>query len=176
MIKIAIVGPECSGKSTLVEKLSKHFDTSYAKEIARDYLHEQSGAYTQKDLVFMAKLQLEEEEISEENAQEVLFCDTNLLNFLIWSEVKYGNVSKKLKELWNPNNYDLHLICFPDLPYEADELREHPTQSDREWLFRLHEANLIENESKFVVIRGKGEERTQSAIEAILKEFPSLRP
>ena len=167
VIKIAILGPESSGKSTLAAELADHFHTSYAKEIAREYLDQQKGEYILEDLLKMARMQLEEEETKEQLANGFLFCDTNLLNFLIWSEVKFGRVDEQLKELWNPLSYQLTLLCYPDLPYEEDALREHPLEADQLHLFHLHEEYLKSSNSNYVVIKGIGKERLQNAIKAI---------
>ena len=38
IIKIAFVGPESTGKSTLASQLAKEFNTSFIPEFARNYL------------------------------------------------------------------------------------------------------------------------------------------
>lgn len=40
IIKIAIYGPESTGKTTLAKQLATHFNTVWAPEFARDYLQE----------------------------------------------------------------------------------------------------------------------------------------
>ena len=57
MFKIAITGPESTGKSTLAEKLAKHFDVSYIPEYSRTYLENFEGQYTENDFVENAKAQ-----------------------------------------------------------------------------------------------------------------------
>ena len=37
--RIAITGPESTGKSTLTEQLANHFNTLWVKEYAREYLN-----------------------------------------------------------------------------------------------------------------------------------------
>ena len=38
--KIVICGPESTGKSTLTQNLASHYNTSFAKEFARDFLQD----------------------------------------------------------------------------------------------------------------------------------------
>ena len=38
MFKIAITGPESTGKSTLAEKLARHFNVDFIPEYSRTYL------------------------------------------------------------------------------------------------------------------------------------------
>ena len=165
--KIAILGPESSGKTTLCQQLAKYYSSPIVTEIAREFLDRQGGNYKQEDLLLIAKEQLAEENQMSYDPGQFLICDTNLLNILIWSEVKYGSIDPELKELWNPNEYQLSLICYPDLPYESDELREHPDLEDRLHLFHLHEEYLKASDSNYVIIKGIGKKRLQNAIEAI---------
>ena len=46
MIKIAITGPESSGKTTLCKSLSEHFKTPYITEFSRTYLEKKNGRKT----------------------------------------------------------------------------------------------------------------------------------
>lgn len=165
--KIAIVGPESSGKSSLSVELAQHFHTSCATEVARDYLADKNGSYDQRDLLEIAKLQLQEEAEKSNDAEKFLICDTNLLNIVIWSDIKYGTVDPLLYSLWEPNNYKLSLLCYPDLPYESDPLREHPSEKDRIKLFNIHQKHLEKYNSNYVIIKGIGEERIKNAIESI---------
>ena len=38
--RIVICGPESTGKSTLTQNLASHYNTSFAKEYARDFLQD----------------------------------------------------------------------------------------------------------------------------------------
>ena len=61
-IKIAITGPESSGKTTLAKKLSTNFKKSIlVNEFAREYLKTVNGKYTYSDLIKIAKGQKERE-------------------------------------------------------------------------------------------------------------------
>lgn len=57
MRKIAIVGPESSGKTTLCEALAAYYDAPMTTEIARGYLAEQDGKYDEQDLRIIAGVQ-----------------------------------------------------------------------------------------------------------------------
>ena len=58
MIKIAVTGPESSGKTTLCKSLSEHFKTPYITEFSRTYLEKKNGSYNQADLDKIAEGQL----------------------------------------------------------------------------------------------------------------------
>jgi nicotinamide riboside kinase len=64
--KVAIIGPESTGKSTLSARLAKHYNTLWVPEYARQYLSQHGTAYTYDALLEIAKGQvaLEEEYLS----------------------------------------------------------------------------------------------------------------
>ena len=57
--KIVICGPESTGKSTLTQNLSSYYNTSFAKEFARDFLQHKwditNTVCTKKDLIDIVK-------------------------------------------------------------------------------------------------------------------------
>lgn len=59
--KIVAIGPESTGKSTLCAQLSAHYNTTWVKEYARNFL-ENNSKYTYEDLLIIAKGQLELED------------------------------------------------------------------------------------------------------------------
>src|SRR6185369_14130897 len=56
--KIAIIGPESTGKSTLCELLAQHYNTQWCPEFAREYLLTHGTDYSYDDLLYIAKGQL----------------------------------------------------------------------------------------------------------------------
>ena len=62
IIKVVVIGPESTGKSTLCEKLATHYNTIWVEEYAREFLLKNGNAYTQEDLLTIAKGQIENEE------------------------------------------------------------------------------------------------------------------
>jgi len=165
--RIAIVGPECTGKSELAKSIAEHFQTSWVPEFARQYLSELTRPYTQADLFEIAKGQLQLETENAHFAKDILPCDTTLLVIKIWSEVKYGKCDPAIIEMMEQQKYDLHLLTYIDIPWEFDPLREHP--NEREHLYKLYKSALQEMNIPFVEISGTREQRTSLAISAIYK-------
>mgnify|MGYP001554485461 FL=1 len=60
--KIAVIGPESTGKSTLCDQLAKHYHTEWCPEYAREYLLNHGTDYSYDDLLVIAKGQIELEE------------------------------------------------------------------------------------------------------------------
>ena len=86
MIKIAIVGPESTGKSTLAAELASYFQAQWVKEYAREYIDKLERPYQKADLKVIAAGQLALEKAVIPIAQKLIICDTNLLVIKIWSE------------------------------------------------------------------------------------------
>lgn len=171
VLKIAIVGPECTGKSELAEYLAKSFDNAWVEEYARTYLNNLKRPYNETDLLRIAKGQIELEEKLATKAKQVLICDTNLLVIKIWSEFKYGRCDKEILNLIDAQSYDLHLLTNTDVPWEADNQREHPHR--REELYEIYERELQSRNIRYIEISGTRAQRRSLAvqsIEALLKE------
>lgn len=173
MKRIAIVGPECSGKTTLCETLAHAYRTAYTKEYARHYLEENGPGYIEADLLHIAMGQLmveaESQELLKKHGGEYLFCDTDMLTLRIWSEEKFCRCAAALMKLSTDVRYDHWLLCAPDMPWEPDPLRENPHDRDR--LFGVYEQHLKAAGRPYTVIRGTQEQRMRAAV-AALKALP----
>ena len=163
--KIAIVGPESTGKSSLAEALSSHYKLPWVEEYSREYLENLDRPYEQSDLIEIALGQLDLEKKVLEEKPAFLLCDTNLLVIKVWSEFKYGNADPALEALYNFEEYDLHFLCDIDIPWAYDPLREHPEK--REELFDIYHKQLKQLELPFSIIRGTKAERIQQAVSEI---------
>ena len=167
--RVAITGPESTGKSELSRKLASHYNTVYVPEYAREYIDKLNRLYTESDILVIAKGQVQAEDDRITQANGLLFCDTELLVTKIWSEVKYGRCGPWINTMMEDRPYDLFLLCAVDLPWEDDPQREHPHQ--RDYLFDLYHQALVQQGRNFRVIKGVGEERLANAINAVQTLF-----
>ena len=153
--KIIITGPESSGKTTLCEQLSNHFNIPFIKEFARSYIDNLDRSYILGDLLSIAKEQLK----SELNSQ---LLDTDLITIKIWSEYKYGRCNKWILDQIEKQKIEkrFYLICKPDLTWQADKQRENP--NDREELFEIYKLELNDLGHKYFIV--EGEDRTENSI------------
>ena len=167
--KIAITGPESTGKSMLAEQLAGSYHTVWVPEYAREYLGELRRPYMEQDILLIAQGQLRQEQMLIEKSKGYLFCDTEMLVTKIWSEVKYQRCDPWIINAARNHRYDLYLLCDIDLPWEYDPLREHPGQ--RRFLFDLYYNELRKGNYPFAVVRGTGPARLENAL-AIIDGFP----
>lgn len=165
IVKVAITGPESTGKSMLAEQLAGHYSTIWVPEFARRYLVDLNRPYEEEDVLKIAKGQVGLEKSLETNAKRYLFVDTELIVTKIWSEVKYHRCDPWIEEGILHQHYFLYLLCDIDLPWEFDPLREHPDL--RADLFRMYHRELTLRKLPFVVVKGSGDERLKNAVNAI---------
>jgi len=167
--KIAITGPESTGKSQLARQLAIHYNTIYVPEYAREYINILERPYNKQDILEIAKGQFAKEKELESKAKKYLFCDTELIVTKIWCEHKYGNCHEWILEMINKNNYDLFLLTDIDLPWQADPQREHPDL--REYLFQLYKKELQKRNYNFEIVSGFDNQRIKNAIDIIDNYF-----
>jgi NadR type nicotinamide-nucleotide adenylyltransferase len=165
--RIAIVGPESSGKTYLAAQLASYYKCYWVPEYAREYLQRLKKPYTKSDVEKIARGQIDYEDVMAAESKRILICDTNLIVIKVWMEFKYQSCPKWVDEEIGKREYALHLIASPDIPYEEDPLREHPLQ--REELFEKHVELLDKLKINYAVISGKYNQRLRKAVDAIEK-------
>jgi len=93
-LKIVLFGPESTGKTTLAKQLAKYYNSVWVPEYAREYLQYKwnikGKICERKDLIPIAEGQMQLENTLAKQTNTVLFCDTNLLETKVYSEVYYS--------------------------------------------------------------------------------------
>lgn len=165
-VKIAIFGPECTGKTTLAKQLAAHYETVWAPEFARDYLQEKWNKHKKEcepeDLIPIAIGQTRLENEGLLIANKYLFADTSLLVTKVFSEIYYNFCDPNLDKAAREHDYDLFFLTDVDVPWEKDDLRDSP--SNRKFTFDIFKQALIENDKAFIVLSGDMIARLNKAI------------
>jgi len=153
--KIITTGPESSGKTTLCEQLSNHFNIPFTKEFARNYIDDLDRIYMIGDLLSIAKEQLKSELKSQ-------LLDTDLITIKIWSKYKYGRCDKWILDQIEKQKTEkrFYLLCKPDIFWQPDKQRENP--NDREALFKIYKQELENLGHDYFIV--EGENRTENSI------------
>jgi len=159
--RVAITGPESTGKTELAVWLANAYQTLWVPEYAREYLEINGPDYLLEDVVAIARGQMTRENAATKNARKILFCDTDLLVTKIWCEVVFGTCPGWIEQQFLAHRYDLYLLCSPDIPWEPDPLRENP--DNRKELFELYLKTLKDYKLPFQVVKGLGNIRFENA-------------
>lgn len=165
--KIVVIGPESTGKSTLSAALAGSLSSTWNPEFAREYLERLGRPYEEADLEIIAQRQVAKEEEQLKYAARHLICDTDLYVLKVWSEAKYGRCHRKILETIATRHYDLYLLCYIDIPWANDPLREHPNEQDRTYFYHQYRDIVQQAGVPWADIRGTESERLAKALKAI---------
>ncbi len=161
MYRVAITGPESSGKSTLSKYLAKSLNAVLVEEYAREYLEQLKTNYDYNNLVEIADKQISLRNTAQDKNHGILLCDTDLLVLKIWAEEKFDKRIDSVEHELISNPCDLYLLCKPDIPWKFDPLRENPLDRDR--LFTKYLQYLKEYKLNYQIISGSEKERNTTA-------------
>jgi NadR type nicotinamide-nucleotide adenylyltransferase len=167
MLKIAIIGPESTGKTVLTRQLAEHFHCQWEPEAARTYVEKLGNDYTFEDVCNISRIQIQQEENYENPLlrDDFVFFDTDLIITKVWLEYKYHNVPDFVNHRLSKHFFDFYLLCEPDLPWEFDPVREHG--NDREYFFKWYEKEIQQLGTPYSKIHGFQEKRLQNALQAV---------
>ncbi|MBU1009532.1 MAG: ATP-binding protein [Bacteroidetes bacterium] len=163
--RIAITGPESTGKSWLAEHLAADYKAVWVAEYAREYLNGIMLPYNIQDIEHIAVAQHMLIEAAALKATNYIFADTEALVCDIWAKFVFGTEPESIRQLLQNQHFDLYLLCDIDLPWEPDPLREHP--DERKILFDLYKDTLEQLGCPYAIISGEGNERLLNAVNAI---------
>jgi NadR type nicotinamide-nucleotide adenylyltransferase len=169
MKKIAVIGPESTGKSTLSEGLGDELHTQWVPEFARSYLEQLGRPYVEDDLLTIAKGQIHSEDQLTDSAHDFLICDTDLYVLKVWSEHKYGRCDSWILSMIAERKYDLYLLTYIDIDWQEDPLREHPDARMRQYFYNIYKNIAVESGVPWVEVKGDPETRLRQAMKAIKK-------
>ena len=151
--KIAIVGPESTGKSTITQQLAKHYNTPWVTEYARYYCAALTAPCTLQDEINMFHGQVAlEESVLATAEKDFVFCDTTFLTVKIWSDQMFGETPQVVLDALPARPYDLYLLMDIDLPWEEDPLRDFPDL--REHFMQVWHRELQQLQANYVVVSG----------------------
>lgn len=163
-LRVVLIGPESTGKTVLAEMLAKHFKTVWTPEFSRHYAElkiANNKTLTYEDVLPIAVGQMVLENAMILRANQLLICDTNLLETKVYSEFYYGKCPEIVQKFATEHHYDLHFLTYIDLPWEADSIRDKPFE--RKEMFEAFEQALLTNNIPYVLLKGSMEERFNQA-------------
>ena len=163
--KIAIVGPESTGKSTISQQLANHYNVAWVPEYARYYCAALKQECNLQDEINMFHGQVALEESILATAQtDFIICDTTFLTVKIWSDEFFGKTPRIVIDALTERPYDFYLLLDIDLPWQEDPLRDFPHM--REHFMNIWHKELKALNANYVVVNGI-ENRLQNAIDVI---------
>jgi len=151
--RIAILGAESSGKSTLSEALARRYDTVWVPEYLREFVEVQARVPREQDQFGIARTQLAREDAAASVARRYLFCDTTALMTALYSQVYWGRVDAQLAHLAARHAYTVTLVTAPDGPWEPDGLQRE-SEEVRQMVHRMLLETLATRGIAYTILAG----------------------
>lgn len=133
--KIALLGGESSGKSTLINKLANIFNTTSAWEYGREYVFDQLGGderalqYSDYDKIALGQAQYID--FAVKYANKVTFIDTDFITTQAFCQKYEGRPHPFVQALIDEYRFDLVILLENNVPWVADGLRSLGSSVDR---------------------------------------------
>lgn len=126
--RVAILGAESTGKTTLTKALAAQYQTTYMLEHGRDYWikHQMGGQLSPDQLVELAREHRALEDQAFAGSTGLFFTDTNAITTAQFCRLYHGDVPQALAQMARDDlhRYDLILVCGTDIPFEQDGTRQ----------------------------------------------------
>lgn len=136
-LRVALLGAESTGKSTLAAALALHYQTVWVPEYLREFVEVQQRTPQAQEQILIARTQLAREEEAAMLARDVLFCDTTPLMTALYSQYYFDAVDDALQELARMHRYDFTIVTAPTTPWIADGLQRESDEVRQEVHRRL---------------------------------------
>lgn len=166
-MKIALVGAESTGKSTLAAELAMKFtaaglSVAVVDEVLREWCGREGRTPRMEEQMGIAQEQARRAEAAR---ADVVISDATSVMIAVYSAMLFGDESIYDFALAHQRRYDVTLLTGLDLPWVEDPLRDGPHV--REPVDALVRASLEGAGIAYHVVYGRGETRARNALRGI---------
>lgn len=166
---VVLIGPEASGKTTMADALARRLGVPWVPEAARRFVETDPTPLSPATVEPIARLAMALDDAARAERPPLLIHDTDLISTVVYARHYYGHCPAWIFAEAQARLADLYLLCLPDLPWEADGVRDRP--SARTQLFAEFRAALDEFGTAYTVIGGVGDARVDAAYAAIRRRL-----
>lgn len=171
--RIAVVGAESTGTTTLARALAEHYETEWVAEHGRALTEELVRAgtpieaidWSAVDFAEIARTQHAHEDAAARQAAPVLICDTDALATCVWRERYVGESTPELEALARERHYALYILTGDDIPFQQDGMRD--GERLRGWMTQRFRERLAGRPEPWIEVRGTHDRRMAAAVAAI---------
>ena len=165
-IKVVILGTESTGKTTLTEKLAKHFNCSLVLEAAREIIAN-SNSFSFNDLHLVANEHAKRIDKIILSDSPLVIIDTDIHTTKSYSRFTFDKKLEISADIYNSNKANIYLYLNNDVEYLQDGTRL--SEAERNLLDLSHRQVLADHNIDIVEIKGDWDERFEKAVEQINK-------
>ncbi|MFZ1301321.1 MAG: AAA family ATPase [Candidatus Microsaccharimonas sp.] len=167
-IRVALVGAESTGKTTLSKALASHYNVPWVPEYGRLYseaFNDTAHEWTDDEFVHIATIQQAFENKVATASKGLIICDTNAFATAVWQERYMGSTTPAVREIANEDRVDLYIIPGDEIPFVQDGTRD--GEHIRHGMHKRFLELLDKQDVPYCVVTGSVEERLATATEAI---------
>ena len=179
--RIVVLGAESTGTTTLTKALAEHYDTLWVPEVGRLLSEEAVDAGLGNDddtwddqrFWLTSRAQDAMEERYAQNADGVLFCDTDSLATAVWYDYYMrkdssvsGNASWGLTSAGyaQAKKHALYILTWDDIPFVQDERNTRTGENLRRWHTSRFVQYLTNARLPFIIVQGSHKARLDRAV------------
>jgi len=146
--KIAIVGPESSGKSTMIEQLADHFGSETVNEYGRTLSEVNGNDMSKDDFLDIMNGQQALIDIAVKKATSpFVFIDTEAYTTYLFSKIYLGEYMDEILEFSHNQEIDHYIVLSPNVDWVDDGTRVLGDQQKREQFFE-EIINILQKQDK----------------------------
>ncbi|MGX7419996.1 AAA family ATPase [Carnobacterium gallinarum] len=154
--RVAILGAESSGKTTLTRKLAHWYQTEKVEEYGRILWEEYGGGlgtvFDLEDYRTLTYRQKTEESEKVKTARNYLFIDTETIVTQVWLSMYEAQELAVLNAIAEDESYDAYLLIQPDLDFIQDGTRNY--ESQRWEIYQQMKTRLEATKKKYTILTG----------------------
>lgn len=170
--RVAVMGAESTGTTTMARALAEAFDTTWVEEYGREYWMEkvrrgEENSWTEDEFVHIATEQRRREDLAARTANRVLFCDTDAFATSLWFERYMGRRSARVEAVSEGQVYALTFLTGAEIPFVQDGWRD--GEDIREGMHQRFVERLTQEGRPFVLLEGSHRDRLVTAVELVRK-------
>jgi HTH-type transcriptional regulator, transcriptional repressor of NAD biosynthesis genes len=169
--RVAIVGAESTGTTTLASDLARRLGTVWVPEYGRVFTEEHglSHEWTSTDFEHIAHRQMEMEHEAARRSGPVLVCDTDVLATALWHERYLGCRSKVVEQMASQRRPHLYVLTADDIAFVQDGLRD--GEHLRGWMTQRFRETLAGAGVPWLEVRGGRQQRVEQVVGGITEHL-----
>jgi HTH-type transcriptional regulator, transcriptional repressor of NAD biosynthesis genes len=162
--RVALLGGESSGKTTLATALAQSLGTLWVPEYGRELWLQERRTLTVAELLLVAQTQVQWEDEHTLRANRWLLCDTTPLTTWQYCLHDHGYAPPELQTLAQ-RPYALTVVCEPDFAFVQDGARRDDSFRAQQHAWTL--ARLAEQNVQPLLVHGSVQQRLQQVLRHI---------
>ena len=159
--RLILIGPECTGKTTLARALAATAGALWVPEAARLFAEAAPAPLSAATVDPIARLAIALDDAARGSRADRLVYDTDLVSTVVYARHYYGHCPAWIVAEAARRLGDRYLLCVPDLPWRADGVRDRGTQ--RSALFTAFVDTLHAFGARIALVGGTGAGRLAAA-------------